>query len=103
MAAFVSGPVPVTFEREITASPAEFERDLRRAWAGGVDTIAPRRLRVADGGTRLDLHIETRGVRRLGLFELPVIVVQYRFSDVDEPARRRLLVALDRAMQRGGG
>lgn len=101
--AFINGPVPEALEREITATSAEFERDLRRAWPAGVETPAPGHFRIHDGDTRLDIRIEPRGLRRLGLFDLPVLAAHYRFTAADEPARRRLLATLDRAMQRGGG
>jgi hypothetical protein len=101
--AFVAGPVPDVVERELTATPAQFERDLRMAWPAGVEAPGPGHFTLHDAETRLDIHIETRGVRRLGLFELPLLAAQYRFAGGDEPARRRLLVTLDRAMQRGGG
>ncbi|WP_332673060.1 hypothetical protein [Aromatoleum sp.] len=102
-AAFISGPVLETFEREVSATPAQFERDLRTAWPAGVETVAPGHFRVQDGTTRLDLRVESRGVRRLGMFELPVIAVGYRFSGAGEPERARLLRMLDHAMLRGGG
>jgi hypothetical protein len=101
--AFVTGAVPEVVERELTATPAQFERDLRMAWPGGVESAAPGQFTLHDGDTRLDIRIETRGVRRLGLFELPQLLARYRFSGGDEAARRRLLARLDRAMQRGGG
>lgn len=100
---FINGPVPETFEREISATPAQFERDLRKAWPAGVETVAPGHFRVQDGAIRLDLRVDSRGVRRLGMFELPVIAVRYRFSSAGEAERARLVRVLDRAMQRGGG
>lgn len=101
--AFISGPVPESFDRELTASTAEFERDLRKAWPAGVEAVAPCHFRLHAGPTRLDIHIEARGVRRLGLFELPILAARYVFSGGEEPDRRLLLAPLDRAMQRGGG
>lgn len=98
-----SGPVPAAFEREVAASPAEFERDLRRAWPAGVDAFALGGFRVVDGGLALDITVEPIGVRRIGLIALPRLAVRYRFTGGDETARRRLLTVLDRAMQRGGG
>lgn len=96
-------PVADAFEREVTASPQQFERELRKAWPAGVETLAPGRFRVREGETRLDIETESHGVRQLGLFELPVVVVRYRFAGGDPATRRALLAALDRAMQRGGG
>lgn len=101
--AFISGPVPVCFEREVTASPAQFERDLRKAWPAGVECVSDRIFRLWGGALRLDVEVRPTGVRRLGLFELPRLVVTYRFEGGDEAARQRMLTVLDRAMQRGGG
>ncbi|BAL23940.1 hypothetical protein [Azoarcus sp. KH32C] len=100
---FISGPVPERFEREVTATPAEFERDLRKAWPAGVECLAPGYFRLHFDAARLDIHVEPSGVRRLGLFKLPLLVVRYEFSGGDETLRRRFLAPLDRAMQRGGG
>ncbi|HRP97811.1 MAG TPA: hypothetical protein PL143_16340 [Rhodocyclaceae bacterium] len=100
---FVSGPVPECFEREVAASPAEFERDLRKAWPAGVAAPAQGRFRIVAGEIALDIAVEPLGTRRLGLIELPRLAVRYRFEGGDETARRRLLTVLDRAMQRGGG
>lgn len=101
--AFINGAVPESFEREVTATAAEFERGLRRAWPRKVETLGPRRFRVHDGAEHLDIRVEPLRARRVGLLELPVIAAHYAFSSGDEAARRRLLAALDRAMQRGGG
>lgn len=101
--AFITGPVPESFEREISASPAEFERDLRKAWAAGVELVAPAHYRLVTQAVRLDITIEVKGERRLGLLALPVIAARYAFTGGDAADRRRLLEPLDRAMQRGGG
>lgn len=101
--AFITGPVPETFEREISASPTEFERDLRKAWPPGVELLAPARYGLVCGAVRLEISVEVKGVRRLGLLQLPVIAARYVFGGGEEPDRRRLLESLDRAMQRGGG
>lgn len=100
---FLSGIVPDEFRREVTATPAEFERDLRKAWPAGVEVTAPDRFELRDGELRLVISITPAGVRRLGLFALPVLHAHYRFSGADESARHRMLTVLDRAMQRGGG
>lgn len=98
-----SAPIADAFEREVTASPQQFERELRKAWPAGVETLASGRFRVREGHTQLDIETESRDVRRLGRLELPVVVVRYRFAGGDAATRRALLAALDRAMQRGGG
>lgn len=101
--AFTSGPVPEELKREVTATPVEFERDLRMAWPAGVEVAGPGRFALSSGALRLEVEIRPAGIRRLGLFELPVLHARYCFSGADEAARRALLNTLDRAMQRGGG
>ncbi len=101
--AFINGPVPESLERRVTASAREFERDLRQAWptvAGSADGLC---FTLHDGAQSLAIDVEPAGVRRLGLFELPQLVVRYRFGPGEEGARRALLARLDRAMQKGGG
>lgn len=101
--AFINGPVPETLERELAASVAAFERDLRKAWPGEVASPLPGHFRIDAGDVVLDIHAEPAGVRRIGLLALDLVRVRYRFSAGDEAARRRLLARLDLGMQRGGG
>ena len=101
--AFINGPVPESFERRVTATAREFERDLRQAWPAVQGGAGPRDFRLQDGTQTLVIEVEPAGVRRLGLFELPQLIVRYRFGPGEEAARRALLVRLDRAMQKGGG
>mgnify|MGYP001179535351 CR=1 FL=1 len=101
--AFINGPVPESFERRVTATAREFERDLRQAWGevhGSADAL---RFTLADGAQSLVIDVEPAGVRRLGLFALPQLIVRYRFGPGEETTRRALLSRLDRAMQKGGG
>lgn len=101
--AFINGPVPECFERRVTATVREFERDLRQAWPAVEGSAAALRFSLQDGAQTLVIDIEPAGVRRLGLFELPQLNARYRFGTGDEAARRALLARLDRAMQKGGG
>ena len=101
--AFINGPVPESFGRRVTATPREFERDLRQAWPDARSSADALRFDLEDGALSLVIEVEPAGVRRLGLFELPQLDVRYRFGAGDESARRALLARLDRAMQKGGG
>ena len=101
--AFINGPVPESFERRVTATAREFERDLRQAWPAVEGAAAALRFSLQEGAQTLVIDIEPAGVRRLGLFELPQLDVRYRFGPGEEEARRALLARLDRAMQKGGG
>lgn len=100
---FASGPIPECLVREVASTPTAFERDLRKAWPAGVDSQGEGIFRLVDGELMLEVAIVPAGVRRIGLLALDLLAVTYRFSGADEPARRRLLTTLDRAMQRGGG
>lgn len=101
--AFINGPVPELVERLVTATPAQFERDLRAAWPGVSGSGTSGVLLVTAHSLHLQIELKVLGVRRLGLFELPQLQVRYRFCGADEAARRALLATLDRAMQKGGG
>ena len=101
--AFINGPVPERVERLVTATPAQFERDLRAAWPAVTGSGAQGRLRLEHDGQQLWIDLEVLPVRRLGLFELPQLRAVYRCDGDEEPTRRRWLETLDRAMQKGGG
>lgn len=101
--AFLTGEVPLQFERRLSSTARAFERELRLAWPAATGSAANGGLRVEDGGVTLAIELEAAGVRRLGLFELPQLIARYRFSGGDAAARRALLARLDRAMQKGGG
>jgi hypothetical protein len=96
-------PLPELFERVLSATAAEFERDLRAAWPAALGSADEGRLSVEHDGVRLEIGFEAAGLRRLGALALPQLRVRYRFSGGDESARRALLQRLDRAMQKGGG
>jgi len=98
----VTGSFERRFEREVGATPAEFRRALALAHPDFVEQ-ADGSLHVADAGVRLTIRYETRPIRRLGLFELPVLHVRYDFESGEPDACRALLARLDLAMQRGGG
>ena len=105
--AFIVGPVPEQFVREVATTPAAFQRDLHKAWPAGVvaDQVSAEGgvFHLTDGGLSLEIQIEAAGVRCIGLLSLPLCRATYRVSGGDEAARARLLATLDRAMQRGGG
>lgn len=101
--AFVRGPVPSRFDRLVSATPAQFERDLRASWPAVSGSADGGVLRVEGDGAALAIGLQVLPVRRLGLFELPQLRVDYCFEAGDERARRRLLTLLDRGMQKGGG
>ena len=58
--AFIHGPVPESFERQVTATAREFERDLRQAWPAVQSGAETRRLSVQDGAQTLVIELEPR-------------------------------------------
>ena len=98
--------VPVCFEREVSATVAEFERDLRKAWPPGVDVSAVgarTAFTLRDGDVTLEITVEAIDARRIGLLVLPRLHARYLFDGGDARTRTAWLMRLDRAMQRGGG
>ena len=56
--AFIAGPVPESFERRVTATAREFERDLRQAWPAVEGAAAARRFSLQEGAQTLVIDIE---------------------------------------------
>ncbi len=101
---YITGPVPERFQREVAASPAEFERDLHKAWPQGeVQATSPNCFVLNDGALQLSIRIEPISPRTIGLLTLPRLLADYQFDGADAEHRAKLLKVLDRAMQRGGG
>lgn len=101
--AFITGPVPETFVREVTGTPGEFEQSLVKAWPAGVETCQSGVLRVINKDSSLTIRIELLEPRRIGLLALPRFLAHYCFTGGDAQQRTQWLAVLDRAMQRGGG
>ncbi|WP_228720672.1 hypothetical protein [Nitrogeniibacter mangrovi] len=91
------------FERELGATLAEFERGLQKAAPGAVSLLGAGLFFLQCGNVELRMTAQPHPPRRIGLFEIPVLKVTYRFSGGDDAERLALLGRLDRAMQRGGG
>lgn len=90
-------------DREVTATPAQFERDLRATWPAVSGSADAGRLVLTDGPRSLQLELRPGGMRRIGLLELPRLMVRYRFGGGSAEDHRRWLAILDRGMQKGGG
>lgn len=98
-----SPPSLDVFEREVGATPVEFERSLQKAAPGAVSVLGDGHYVVKCGNVTLTIDAAPMPPRRIALFVLPVLKVNYRFSGGDDAARKSVLERLDRAMQRGGG
>lgn len=93
-------------EQQMGYSAAEFTRALRRVLADYALDAADRNrwlaVRPGDPG-RLEIAIVEQPPRRLGLLELPVLDVSFRFLGFAPGADRALLDRLQRGLHRGGG
>jgi hypothetical protein len=86
----------------VGATLAEFRRALGLAHPG-LTEAGEGVFSLADGRVHLVIRATPGRGRRLGLFELPLLQVSYRFEGGSADDCRAFLARLDRAMQRGGG
>lgn len=99
------GQVPDAFERQMSASAAEWERllrgalvhhDWRRLDAGGAEVT------LTEGGT-LTLRWHVIEPHRIALLKLPALRVAFEFQGVAPPERASFMRHLDLYTHRGGG
>jgi hypothetical protein len=94
---------PLIVEKEMAITHAEFFRVIRRALAGRSSVIEGNRVRIEDGGGRLDITLAPEGERRIALVALPVTSVTLVFTGYGKTAAAEALARFDRWFQRGGG
>jgi hypothetical protein len=101
----VFGPeFPERFEREQSVSEADWLRCLPGAVRGHAIELPEPGCAVVDiGAGTLELHWTMLPPRRLGIVQLPRMVVRYRFDAVDGAARNEFMRYFDLYTQRGGG
>jgi hypothetical protein len=58
---------------------------------------------VITHGGRVQISLEEKPPRRMGLVALPVLGITFCFRDLDEPARDDFLAYFDLYTRRGGG
>jgi len=58
---------------------------------------------VITHGGRVQISLEEKPLRRIGLFALPVLGITFCFRGLDEPARDDFLAYFDLYTRRGGG
>lgn len=93
---------PRVVEREMTATPDEFERGLRTAFPDAVEG-GPRRFNATYRGTLMELELEPRAPRVIARLALPVLAVTIRFPTAGAAERTAMLAWLDLVTHRGGG
>jgi hypothetical protein len=94
---------PLTIEKEMGITHAEFFRVIRRALAGRPHVIEGNRVRIEDGPCRLDITLSAEEERRIALVALPVTRVRLAFTGYGPAETAEALAAFDRWFQRGGG
>lgn len=93
-------------EQQMGYSAAEFMRALQRALADYTLDVADRNrwLAVRPGYPGcVEIAFAEQPPRRLGLLELPVLDVSFRFRGFAPGADRALFDRLQRSLHRGGG
>jgi len=90
-------------EREMGCTREEFLRWLPAATANAPLRAEGEELVLSVGEGEVRIHLAERPLRRIALVALPVLAVRFRFSGLDEAARRDFLDRFDRYTQRGGG
>ncbi len=100
---------PMDFEtvKEMGFSHAELSRLLPRVLArlGGVPRVldSPPRFLMAEGGRSVEIRLESEDRRALGRLSVPVTQVRFCFAGYGADGADRLLEAIMRGLQRGGG
>lgn len=88
--------------RDVSASPAEYERTLRLAFPEGL-TGGPHAFSVARGNVHLDVSLSPGPERVIALVRLQTLSVRLSFSGGTEAEQEAMLRHMDLAMRRGGG
>lgn len=78
------------------------------SWLPGAIRQAPFRIdgdavTIATQGGSVEITLEEKAPRRIGLLAMPMLGVNFRFSGLDEAARDEFLAFFDLYTRRGGG
>ena len=95
-------PPANAFEREVSASPAEFRRGLLLAFPGKV-TGQGNIFNIATDNAAMEVSLTEGSPRSIANLKLPTLFVSIRFTTGTTDAQKTLLAQMDRAMHRGGG
>jgi len=94
---------PVTIEKEMGITHAEFFRVMRRALAGRPHVIEGNRVHITEDGRSLDITLADEQERRIALVVLPVTRVRLSFAGYGPAETAEALARFERWFQRGGG
>ena len=88
--------------RQMSSTPAEFQRALTLAFGDAV-TTAPNGLLLDEGGVRVYFVLRSEKALKIGALQLASLRVEISVLEGDAAAAKKLLSRVDRATQRGGG
>lgn len=91
------------FQRDMGCTEAEWLGWLPAAVGTHALQVETGRAQVRIGTGRLSLRWRALPPRRIALFTLPRLAVDFEFEGVDEAARSAFMRHFDLSMQRGGG
>lgn len=94
---------PVTIEKEMGITHAEFFRVIGRALVGRPHVIKGNRVHITEDGRSLDIALADEQERRIAMIALPITRVRLVFTGYGEAEAAEALAAFDRWFQRGGG
>ena len=94
---------PVSFERDMACTEAEWRMWLPGASGGRPLELGAGSARVAVGDGHLQLDWQVLVPRRIALLQLPRLGVRFAFVGVDELTRQSFMRHFDLYTQRGGG
>ena len=104
------GLSPVRVEYEMGYRDDEFGAVLQGPFSGEKSpyrcrALGPNHWQLAQPGEAFDLELRvaTRPPRVLGLFKLPVLGVEFVFSDTEQPLRDQFFHRFHQYFQKGGG
>ena len=104
------GLSPFRVEYEMGYRDDEFGTVLQGPFSGEKSPyqcrqLVPNHWQIAQSGENFDLDIQvtTQPPRILGLFNLPVLKVEFLFTDTDEALRDRFFHRFHQYFQKGGG
>ncbi len=96
-------PDPVTVEKEMALTHADFFRVIARALGSDDFEKKPDGVVLQDGDKRLNITLGPERVRKIALMEIPACDVTLVCSGYGEQERTAALDLFDRMFQKGGG
>ena len=92
-----------SFDREMGCTEAELLQWLPGATRGRPLSVGLQTARIVIDAGQLIVTWQTLPPRRIALFSLPRLAIQFRFSGVEDSSRQAFMRYFDLSTQRGGG